>query len=538
MGLFNNLIGKWSAAAPEPWVDASIYEFVVAHIDPVTGRFESGGDVLPDEPGTGEDGRIRWADGALDGVLGHHGAREEANAIGQRVANLLDRIARTGEQRAIAIAYEILKEASVLGLIDPVLDLLGKYRTPFEPHLSRFALQLATLSGDRGPVKFGIALLGAMRLRRHEEMIITLGRHEEFTLYTAAALDNMFEDAKERLWTLSKSVTGWGRIHAVERLVPTDDPEIQQWLRRDGFRNSVMYEYLALTTAIHGGLREVLQRRTVELVDLIGAGEIISAMIAADNGPTMGMNAYSDAATVCRAYLLHVCKSQPDLVHLQAAQQIITHVEEDLRPDAERLARGWTEAARAEATTLARRYLSRNDWGALIREQLSSNDVRTFERATRAAQEAGIDAFEWHWRRLNANPRDSGAWLYAMESANSDRIDQLLGLAGRTLPLTKIATGPGDKAAAQYEPEAHTALELVLHRLKDFPGKGMNLIAAGLRSPIVRNRNLAINALAAADAASISSQARSMVALALQEETNDEIRIRLRVLSQRFRFRS
>jgi hypothetical protein len=534
MGLFNNLIDKWSAAVPEPWVDASIYEFVLTHIDPITQRFVSQGDVLPDEAGSGEDGRIRWADGALDGVLGHHGAREESNATGQRVANLLDRIARTGEQRASAITYGILKDASILGLIDPVLDLLGKYRTPFEPHLRHFAVQLATLSGDRGPVKFGVALLGAMRLREHEDVVTTLGKHEEFTLYAATALASMFADTKECLWALAKAVNGWGRIHAVERLVPTDDPAIQQWLRREGFRNSVMYEYLALTTAIHGCLHEVLHRRIVEPADLIGAGEIITAMIAADNGPALGMNAYSDAAAVCRAYLLHVCRSQPDLVHLQAAQQIITYLEQDQRTEAEQLARDWSDAARAAATTLARRYLSRNDWGALIREQLSSNDVRTFERAARAAQQAGIDAFEWHWRRVNANPCDSGAWLYAMESANSARIDQLLTLAGRALPLTRIATGPGDQAAARHEPEAHTALELVLQRLKDFPGQGMNLIAAGLRSPIVRNRNLAINALAAADAASISSQARNMVELALQEETNVEIRKRLLVLNQRF----
>jgi hypothetical protein len=530
IGLFNNLIGKLSTAAPEPWTQASIYDFVVMHTDPATGRVESEGEALPDEPAESET-QIRWAAGALDGVLGHHGAREDSEATGQRVANLLDRIARTGDQRAIATAYALLKEASMLGLIDPVLDRLGKYRTPFEPHLSRFALQLATQSG---PVKLGIALLGAMRLRQHEEIVTTLGKHEEFSLYAASALASMCEDAKERLWSLAGMVSGWGRIHVVERLVPTDDPRIQEWLRREGFRNSVMYEYLALTAAIHGGLREVLQRRQVDVADVLGAGEIICAMITADNGPAFGMNAYSDAAAVCRAYLLHVSKSPPDLVHMEAAQQIIRYIEQDPRDEAECLSRGWNEAARAEVTMLARRYISRNDWGALIREQLSASDIRTFERAARAAQLAGIDAFEWHWQRVNANPCDSGAWLHAMESANSDRIDQLVTLAGRALPLEKIATGPGDKAAAKRELEAHTALELVLQRLKDFPGKGMNLIAAGLRSPVFRNRNLAINALAAAEAAGISSQAKRMLELALNEETNDEIRKRLMVLRQRF----
>jgi hypothetical protein len=84
--------------------------------------------------------------------------------------------------------------------------------------------------------------------------------------------------------------------------------------------------------------------------------------------------------------------------------------------------------------------------------------------------------------------------------------------------------------------EAHIALELVLHRLSDFPGKGMKLIAAGLRSPVVRNRNLAINALAAADEALLSSQARRVLELALTEETSHEIRKRLMVLRQRFKY--
>jgi hypothetical protein len=532
MGILINLIGRLTPAAPQPWVDASIFEFIMARIDPDSGRYEADGEPLPDE--APDASTISWADGALDGVLGHHGASEESVATAQQLAGLFDRVARTGDQRAAAAAYAILKEARVLGLVDPLLACLGKYRTPFEPHLSRFALQLATLSGDRGPVKVGIALLGAMRLYQHEEIVTALGKHEEFTLYTADALVSMFEDPSERLWALAQSVEGWGRIQVVERLVPTANPHIRQWLRREGFRNSVMYEYLALTAAVHGGLSEVLEQEQVLGADLVAAGEIISAMITADIGRVSGMNVYPDAAETCRAYLTHALLAAPDLVHLHAAQLIFSHVERDQRSAAERAACGWTPAARSDVVALARRYATRNDWGTLIREQLAASDERAFERAARAAFEAGIDAYDWYRRRLTARPHDSGAWLYATESANAERITELARLAERSLPLAQMSRGPADREGARRDAELHTCLEVVLQRLKDFPGEGMSLICAGLRSPVLRNRSLAINALAAAAPTSLSLQARDVILLALSEETNNEIRTRLKVLSQRF----
>jgi len=532
LSILTNLFAKRLATAPEPWVTGSIYEFVAAHISPVSGRFDSRGLQLPDD--AAEDGTLRWVDGALDGVLGHHGASEESVATGKQLASLIDRVARTGDQRAAAAAYATLKEASVLGLIDRILELLGERRSPFQPYLSRFALQLATQSADRAPVKVGIALLGAMRLHEHEQIVTVLGKHEEFTLYSAAALANMFEDASERLLALARTVEGWGRIHIVERLVPTRNPRIQQWLRREGFRNSVMYGYLALTAAVHGRLRDVLEQPVVLAVDLAAAGEILGAMIAADGGPALGMNAYADAVPACQLYLAHISKVPPDLLHLESAQQILRYVQADLREEAERLAHGWSEAARVQVTELARHYITRNEWHAVIRAQLASEDARIFDRASRAAQQAGIDAYEWYWRRVCADPQDATAWLLAMDGANSERIDQLVALAERALPLDRIAAGPAAAVALGAQLDVHSCLELVLQRLKDFPGKGMNLIAAGLRSPVIRDRNMAVNALAAADPQSLPAGTKAMIDRALGEETVDEIRTRLIALHDRF----
>ena len=58
--------------------------------------------------------------------------------------------------------------------------------------------------------------------------------------------------------SLATHVHGWGRVHLVERLESTNNAEIKEWLLRDGYKNSVMYEYLAYPCATTGGLLHAL----------------------------------------------------------------------------------------------------------------------------------------------------------------------------------------------------------------------------------------------------------------------------------------
>jgi hypothetical protein len=64
-------------------------------------------------------------------------------------------------------------------------------------------------------------LLGLFPAQGHRDILLTLGQHEEFTLFAAVALDNGQDDADDDLWALAGSVHGWGRIHLVERLART-----------------------------------------------------------------------------------------------------------------------------------------------------------------------------------------------------------------------------------------------------------------------------------------------------------------------------
>jgi hypothetical protein len=73
----------------------------------------------------------------------------------------------------------------------------------------------------------------------------------------------------------------------------------------------------------------------------------------------------------------------------------------------------------------------------------------------------------------------------------------VLALAEELLPLAAIASGPADELGLRPQFSAHHALDFVVQALRDLPGRGWRLVRAALASPVVRNRNMAIQALAA-----------------------------------------
>ena len=79
-----------------------------------------------------------------------------------------------------------------------------------------------------------------------------------------------------------------------------------------------------------------------------------------------------------------------------------------------------------------------------------------------------------------------------MRIASSEVIE----FAEANIDLAAIATGAGDELGLGRGFEPHSCLDFVLQDLRRFPGKGAILIETGLKSPVVRNRNMAVAALA------------------------------------------
>jgi hypothetical protein len=523
MGWFSKSKAWDLGTVAQPWQGAaSIYEHIKKHLLP-GGGLDAAGERLPDEK---DDGGIKWVAGGFDGAFGHHGGggseKDRAKMLYRALSVALDDAAPVKLQKL----YDHLLDGSVLDFIDPILALIVEKQDLDAGRLHQLAVWLAEKAPDRGAVKFAIALFGVIPGTDHSDLLLTLGKHEELTLYVAVALSNREGDAAEaKLFELAKSVEGWGRISTVERLAKTSDPTIKAWMLREGFRNRIMTEYLAYTCASAGGLRRELQSETVDAPLLQGAGDIIRALIT--GGPAESIDDYADGAIVVERYLQHLGDEPKDLPQLLVVDQIHRFLGEEADWGA-REKRGWTPALRTalrEKTAAVKRL---PHWQELIAAGLASKDRVTFYEADEAAKALGIDSWNQHFTRLEAGADDG--WFFVMRTDDPSRIDRVIALAEKRIPLDEIATGPAEERGVGPPFANHGHLDFVLQDLRRFPGKGWSLIRAGIRSPVIRNRHMALRALSPWGIERWPSGAEGVLRATLADDPNKNVRDEIELL--------
>jgi hypothetical protein len=478
-----------------PWHNRpSIFTHIQTHLDEA-GRLTKDGYELPDEALRNKDKPLRFAAGAMDGVFSHHVGPEETEQEATRIANLIKIIAEEDSLDAKTELYPILQEDGLVGLIDPTLQKMVEAELSIQPYLHNYARWLAFESPDRGAVKLGIAILGLIQDREDMDRILTLGKHEEFTLFAAVALTNAARDPETQLWELAQFVDGWGKIHIVERLSGTHNPEIKKWLLREGYQNSIMYEYLAYTCAVNGELKKELSEPSVDKELLRGAGDIIEALI--NGGPAENIDDYEDGAEVVSLYVSHM----KQLTDYELRDFLVLHrIQRFLNKDQPqwdwRAKNGWTEDLKANLLLDLHELLGLPHWSQLVLDAQSSEVELEQWWASSVARVLGMDMWDIHMKRVMDNPTQSVLWYHIMEDLTDERVDQIVSLAMKQLPLDEIAAGPADESeiiGPQYEP--HRCLDFILQNLGPYPGKGIELIRVALRSSTTRNRNMALRAL-------------------------------------------
>ena len=82
-----------------------------------------------------------------------------------------------------------------------------------------------------------------------------------------------------------------------------------------------------------------------------------------------------------------------------------------------------------------------------------------------------------------------------MRTDTPDRLARVVAFAEAHLPLDGIASGPADELGLGPAFQAHGCLDTLLQEMRRDGVYSPALVAAGLRSPVVRNRNMATNAL-------------------------------------------
>lgn len=522
--------GEWQPPSPEAvWGERpSLCEHIRRHLQPGGVGLAPGGETLPDENAPEE--LLGFAGGGLDGVMGHHfGVEQEPEDMGQILGLLhaaLDRV----EPARFRVLYELLRQGRAVGLADVLLEALreGQATLPLD-RLRTLARWLATHAPDREPVKIGMAILGLFGEPEDRDLLLTLGRHEELTLFAAVALVNLQEAPDEVLWELARGVTAWGRIQVVERLAETQDPRIRRWLLVEGYRNRVMNEYTAVLCAQAGGLRTELEKDPPDEEVLAAAGDLISAMIV--GGPAEDIDDYEDAAPVVARYVDLLQARAETLSQFLKADFLRYFLAENEESWADREARGgWSPGLRLRLLAQCDEILARPHWRSEVLEGLDSPERNTRMRAAAAAESLGMDVWERQFEWLVAG--EPNLWYHLLQTSDPARIDRLLDLARAKIDLKSIATGPSDSLGVGPAYTQHSHLGSVLQELSRFPGKGWDLIRIGLRSPVVSNRNMALRALSACPRDRWEPETEMALRRALREEPDEDVRVRIqRVLA-------
>jgi hypothetical protein len=517
--------GAWHPPSPETvWGERpSLYEHIRRHLQPDGAGLASGGETLPDEEEK-DDSEVRWGAGSLDGTMGHHfGAGQDPDEVGdvlRAVRAALDR-AETARFRDL---YELLRQGHALRIADSLLAALRESQASLPlDRLQALARWLATQAPDREPVKIGMAILGLFGGEEDRDLLLTLGRHEELTLFAAVALANLREAPEEALWELARGVTGWGRIQAVERLADAQDPRVRRWLLVEGYRNDVMYEYTAVLCAQTGGLRAELEKDPPDREVLNAARDLIHAMIV--GGPAEDIDDYPEAPEVMTRYLALLQSRAETLSHFLDADFLRYFLAENEEDWAEREAHGWAPGLRRRLLAQCDEILARPHWRSQILEGFDSPERTTRMRAAAAAEALGMDVWERQFEWLAAG--EPHLWYHLLQTSDPARIDRLLDLAREKIDLKSIATGPADSLGVGPAYTQHSHLDYILQELPRFPGKGWDLIRTGLRSPVVRNRNMALRALSACPRNQWEPEAEMALRRALREEPEEDVRERI-----------
>ena len=274
----------------------SIYDSILKAY--IGGRLEEGFS-LPD---AGDGAEIRFADGALDGITYYHAGRTQLDEAGAELMVRALRYAADGFVNDADTAFaELGKTFRAISVIDDLQHYIRDHGGDFPPNtLYKSALSLMMRSADRESVKFGLSIMELFNYRDPgtKEVVRRLGMCDEFTLFSVWNMLKWSSGNRE-IFRLIRTVRGWGRIHALEKLVP-ETPGIRDWILYNGVDNDVSPAYSALTAWEKADVQTRLRGQLTQ-EELEAIGRIIDALL--DEGPVPGISGVDDAEESILRYL-------------------------------------------------------------------------------------------------------------------------------------------------------------------------------------------------------------------------------------------
>ncbi len=245
----------------------------------------------------------RFADGAIDGIFIYH---TEHQTISDEARELLVKAMKAvgkGDREEAKKRFEELgTKARAISAIDDLQQYIIDHKESVSAeNVVKFALYTLYNTADRESLKFALSMLELVRLDDDslKDILRVVGLSDEFTLFVIFIMQQ-WENANEEIFRLARRTKGWGRIHAIERLIP-DTPEIRDWLLREGIHNTVLPAYSALNCWEGSEAENLLFSGNVSPEDFAAISNLMGALL--DEGPCPGLSELEKSDEVVKAYL-------------------------------------------------------------------------------------------------------------------------------------------------------------------------------------------------------------------------------------------
>jgi len=508
---------------------------------------------LPDDgPPDWDLGEVRFASGAIDGILLNHIAPpedEETTARARAIVDALERVAGTLAEADMERLYSVAREEALITAGDAIVEELRAREEIDGERLWAIGKWLVETAAHREPLKLGILILGLGASDDDVETLKVLARHDEFTLFAAVAIGNLCQDPADHWLELARTVRGWGKIHLVERLTESapERPDIRDWLLREGCGNEVEEGYLAYLCASAGDLAGALAAEEIDDGLLDGALTIVLSLI--EGGPSVDIQGYDEGAVAVGHLIHHVegrCNSLQRLYTVVKIAEWLrwlrptrdAEFEEGAEPpDADTLTTletmGWSGPVRRELLGRCERLMNAPQWPDKLRAAYKAGKEPASNLAFACAEVLRVDLWPIAMKRLEKAPHDQGLYFDLTRTTDRTRRAQVIAFAEDHLPLERIASGPGLELGLGTDWEARGALDCLLQEMERLGPFSDILVAAAMRSPVIRHRLQACTILIDMDPETWGERIEDALNLTLGDEPDEDVREQLQSLGRR-----
>ncbi len=420
---------------------------------------------------------IRFAPGALEGILGHHMSGESTDKdFAQKIKEYLS---MSPEDAMDLFEKEVAPNFKTASIRQALQTNIYEHREEYDANkLAGLAVYFAEYGTKAETVKLGLSLLVLFDMEHNPtvcEMLTQLGYCEEFTDYVIMNTRSWEEDKKQQLYfELAKILKGWGKITVVE-MMKADTKEKKDWLLTYGCQNSVMYAYLGYECAMKCDLYERLQKGDFSDEEFRGASDIMSGLL--DEGPCQGMSALEYPAELSLLYLEECKKHNWDAEQVALITDIAVYFQ-----DSE------LENAR-EVTAKAKEIIEMIDIHTFIVEHVEQNT----HECMRIAKIYEIDMSEHLIRLMKMDFEKYYGFCYYLFTTNQ-KVDEFLALCDREIVYDTYPNQMGNDLGLGPVP-GNIKLDTIVQYMDRHCGKGCKMIRACIQSPITRWRNMAAGAM-------------------------------------------